>query len=106
MSKLNGHDSGAERGAIACSHIATATCDSIQAVCIAQPGFGTLDVGLSVVRGVIEGIIGSVPVDLKPEAMPANGRKYLRCLEAAKKAINEELGRSIEVVPALTVVKS
>lgn len=106
--KTNDHtpNEAAQRGIDACSHIAIATCETIQAVCVAQPGFGTLDVGLSVVRGVIDGLLSSVPVDLKPESMPANARKYLRSLEAAKRAINEELGRTIDVVRTLDAVRS
>lgn len=55
------------------------------------------DVMLGVARGVLEGIGKLVPVGENIDALPAQARKCLRAAEAGRRAINEELGRVIEV---------
>ena len=103
--KTNGHDPRAEATRRLLGVVQAITQQvflGIQAACHANETYGSLDISLAVIRGLIDGSIACVPVDAK---LPDNERMFVRALAAAKKAIAEEIGRRIEVVPSLSVVK-
>ena len=103
--KTNGHDIQDRQRRLlgVVQSIAQQVALGVQAACFANESYGSLDISLAVARRLIDMAIESVPMDME---LPQNERMFLRALNAAKKAIAEELGRTIEVVPSLTVVRS
>lgn len=83
----------------AISVVAQAALANAQALCVLGD-LNPIDVALGIARGVLEGAIGMVPI-VEVDQLPREVAKCYRAAIAGRKAINEELGRTIEVVGAV-----